>query len=603
MSDEAIISTLVQGLQKGNGRLLRLLLQNISNVSLSAVCAKAQTPPTPKVQIPANVQIPAQQHGDTTPPVMRTNSSSSFASMSSVSSISSTGEESQLPEDQEEYDELVGDKKFSAKDKIAVRRPIMQQLDAMYLAPKVSPLFRRKFKNKLEGGKKVLKKNPDIDEKFFRKLVRHTLRRLVGAARSRKQDVYERYYQAAFALVKKRRANHIFNWSKNFKHKQLIYGGQDAYTARYGTRWQKTKKQADPTTPKSSDKVPNREPPTTSKKTPPSTGTPKAKITKQLFPASTFADLPDFEPEPESQVDPDETEEEDLPEETCVCADCGVTIKMFEAFPQNDGWSGCDPNEAKRCTTCFDIYAKKVLLPKVGGRRRQSKKTKTQPKKSTKKRKAQNQSKVQPTNKRARTPAQSLATASSSPPKTKKNKVQPVDTASPSQLRPQTPTSIHGKPVVDKNSAPPDWRKRERVVKLVTYPLGANVIAKFAAKQWYLAHVIKRRGTLHDVYFPGDGIVKENLSPKELRPADPKLPTRRGTLGKIFRFDGARDMPTGVWRVRQVLGTNCFRCTLVQGRGKQTTEDFEIGYVMRCIKEQEKEQLLLDLGPRRLRRR
>ena len=53
-------------------------------------------------------------------------------------------------------------------------------------------------------------------------------------------------------------------------------------------------------------------------------------------------------------------------------------------------------------------------------------------------------------------------------------------------------------------------------------------------------------------------------------------------IGKDFFFDGADDLPEGMWRVRQVLGDkNLYRCTRLSGAGNQNVENFDIGYVIK----------------------
>ena len=125
--------------------------------------------------------------------------------------------------------------------------------------------------------------------------------------------------------------------------------------------------------------------------------------------------------------------------------------------------------------------------------------------------------------------------------------------------------------------------------RILAYNIGSNVLAQFNPKQFYLAHVIKREGLIHDVYFPGDGTVKKGLRPHELRPCQEKIPTRRDMIGVEFDFEGDEELPPGQWKVRQVIG-NVFRCTKIRGEGTRNVDEFDIGYVMRRVKAQQEYQ-------------
>ena len=135
------------------------------------------------------------------------------------------------------------------QDKSAVRYDVMKVVDWQGCAPYVSPLFEYKFKvNPDANGRRVRKKKPELNEEELKRLVRPTLRRLVAQSKDKDPRLYERYYNATLFLVRKRRSNHIQNWRKKgvWCHKELIYGGQELYDAKFGNKWKKTKVKGEP---------------------------------------------------------------------------------------------------------------------------------------------------------------------------------------------------------------------------------------------------------------------------------------------------------------------------------------------------------------------
>ena len=141
----------------------------------------------------------------------------------------------------DEYDDSLmplGRLGFLPGDRSVVTKPVMRSLDALFLAPLDSPLFGQKFRVKRNAeGQKKLRKNPEMDEDSFRTLIDPTIRRLVRNSRSTDPRLRDRYYNAALAVAKKRRANHTQWWRRYNKHKELIYGGQELYDAKYGNKW------------------------------------------------------------------------------------------------------------------------------------------------------------------------------------------------------------------------------------------------------------------------------------------------------------------------------------------------------------------------------
>ena len=128
------------------------------------------------------------------------------------------------------------------------------------------------------------------------------------------------------------------------------------------------------------------------------------------------------------------------------------------------------------------------------------------------------------------------------------------------------------------------------------FNVGDNVLAKWSANKWYLAHVFKvDTDTQYHCYFL-DGETKV-LPANEVRPLEEPVPTRGSYLGKTFEFEGASDLPGGFWKVRMIRHLdNSYRCCRLTGSGSQNLEDFDVGYVIRTIQSQE--QRIRERGPR-----
>ena len=125
------------------------------------------------------------------------------------------------------------------------------------------------------------------------------------------------------------------------------------------------------------------------------------------------------------------------------------------------------------------------------------------------------------------------------------------------------------------------------------FAIGDPVLAKWARRQWYLAHVfdIKNDGR-YCVYFM-DGKTK-TVSPDCVRPADDDAVSRDYYLNKEFFQDGMADLLPGTWKVRRIFHKkNIFLCVRMSGgeghsdRVVKNLEAFDIAYVMRCIRDGE----------------
>ena len=111
--------------------------------------------------------------------------------------------------------------------------------------------------------------------------------------------------------------------------------------------------------------------------------------------------------------------------------------------------------------------------------------------------------------------------------------------------------------------------------------MGINVNAEWRRGNWFLGQVTDFYNGKYTVYFLF-GKIKTNLLPSQLRRSDSRYPRRSAMVGRDFFFDGATDLPEGVWRVRQLLNDkNMYRCTRITGVGAQNVENFDIGYVIK----------------------
>ena len=144
----------------------------------------------------------------------------SFSSVSTGSSVSSYGDDDVV---------CLGDSSENshlAADKTVVRLPVMQHIDAAYLAPPDSALFKRFYKKKRNrDGSRSKKKHREMDVSFFNDLVRPVIRRLLGTAGINSANLSARYFFAANVLARKRRNNHMSSWRERGTCMELIYGG------------------------------------------------------------------------------------------------------------------------------------------------------------------------------------------------------------------------------------------------------------------------------------------------------------------------------------------------------------------------------------------
>ena len=262
--------------------------------------------------------------------------------------------------------------KYLPQDKAIVNDPILELLDALYLAPFKSELFKRKrVKMPDANGFRRMKKNPDIVMPLFKTLTKGTLRRLLALAGDQDSNLRQRYFYAALAVTTKRRANHIQCWRLNGGPLSFCYGGEEIYRAKYGDVKYKNK---------SVVKSEKKESPTPAM--------------KSAF--SLVADFSDDEGENEQlvgsiflqccickgKVSFNPTDQQKPPNSksfTCdicleggkaKCAGCGKFFEIKLMFPQCDKeFKKMKNNETLRCNFCWQTLIKNKILPNVNARR------------------------------------------------------------------------------------------------------------------------------------------------------------------------------------------------------------------------------------------
>ena len=122
--------------------------------------------------------------------------------------------------------------------------------------------------------------------------------------------------------------------------------------------------------------------------------------------------------------------------------------------------------------------------------------------------------------------------------------------------------------------------------------------AKWTDGKMYSAQIMAHtvNGT-YDVYFPDDGEVLYGVSPCDVRgPLVKPTLTRDDTVGRKFFDDGGELFLEGTWVVESVDSDNPseFKCRRLTG-GEDVGEivNFDVGHVMRMVKQTEKESNML----------
>ena len=472
--------------------------------------------------------------------------------------------------------QLAGDKKI-------VTRPVLNKLDAKFLAPRVSPLFKQYFK-KMRGsdGKRIPKKHREMDEELFRFLIRPVLRRLLGINHMHATDMVGRYYRASMVVTKKRRANHVQSWRMHGTHKKLIYGGE----------------------------------------LPPGSVTPVPVITKperkrarrrnqnkgaqkKLFVMQSNG-LPQpmqvgmsSEEESQAQVE-DETQAptNKRPRVDAVPTPEGPkhgAVAGGKVCVQCQNPIDCTDKDSFgkriRCNKCFDTYIRETVVPEHHGH-------------IIKKREPTNKNKQTNAKKGPKKPCKCGSTSHSrtthsSCPLNKKNK----GTTSPTTVvttngavtaPPATDGAVTAPPATDGavTTTPAPEATTGAVAPTPTFNMGDNVNAMWSPGHWYLSHVCGVHDGMYDVYCPVDEQIKKNLRPCNLRPYSPSSNTRVMTRAQLVReksqffFPGDKVVPPSRWKVIGVLNeTNMFKCERQTDAPDNVpkVDEFRVGYVMEKV--------------------
>ena len=121
---------------------------------------------------------------------------------------------------------------YSVEDRIAVTPAVLSEIDWCYLAPRQSLLYPDA---KAKDGGSL--KRPTLDFQQFKELIKPTIRDLAGRCVSRVENIHQRFFWAAYDVVRKRRANHVQNWRLHNAPRDLIYGGRHRFINVYGDPW------------------------------------------------------------------------------------------------------------------------------------------------------------------------------------------------------------------------------------------------------------------------------------------------------------------------------------------------------------------------------
>ena len=120
---------------------------------------------------------------------------------------------------------------YSAEDRIAVTPAVLSEIDWCYLAPRHSLLYPDATAN----GSSLKRATMDFNK--FKELIKPTIRDLAGRCVSRVENIHQRFFWAAYDVVRKRRANHVQNWRLHNAPRDLIYGGRRRFINVYGDPW------------------------------------------------------------------------------------------------------------------------------------------------------------------------------------------------------------------------------------------------------------------------------------------------------------------------------------------------------------------------------
>ena len=587
--------------------------------SLNSLNAAASPRVAPDVTVTPNpIQRSSSIGSDMSTPLYRSCSQSSTSSMASSASSSSSSMNASRTLNFKDFEAQAGKRKNRKRrnpqqkvDAMKVTRPVMEEFDDVWLAPRKSPLlFKRRFKRRRNpDGTRALKKYPEIDMTVFKRIVRPILRDLLGDTDLTGQDtarLYRRYFDAALRVVKKRRANHVQSWRINGRPLPLVYSLSFNRGIRHdGDESQRQEDADESQQQEDADESQRQEDADESQR-------------QEDFIADEYG----FTNQSEDSHAVNGTIGDD--NDTFLCNHCRGTFSIDEEmYPQDQPRSEGSGRSFESCRKCWEQHMRENVLPFIQDEkerakqlarlteRPQKRKASTDSTETVSKKKKSRalpgkckwcgatdhktkRSKKCPFSKNYKKPSPDSTPVESSPDST------PVESSPDSTPVESSPDSTPDSQEVDKKS---DEEIREACKKMALagaedrrnrpiFAVGSNVLARWKRKQWFLAHVFDNRNGRYSVYFPGDSKTKKDLPPNHVREAEPSdtVYTRGEILNKTFFCDGDDDLVPGEWKVRRLINDkNVFVCTRLTGgnRSSKNCEEFDIGYVIDEIVRQE----------------
>ena len=527
-------------------------------------------------------------------------------------------------------------------DRRNILRPCLQYFDHL-LWERNSILFKRQHKKQLNAdGTRSLKKNESLNLRLWSQLVRKFLRKFMGVGYMNNHNLVSRFRYAAKKIVCKRRANHLYSWRTKNTHKALIYGdGSEPLTKTpMGPLPRKRKRKIN------FERKQKRARPSSSSCFMPENMDVEEEFEQAGFCSDTTVNYSGETDVADNFDDSDDSGDENsvaaapaakkqappvsnMRKCTTSCIECGAKVTYNTCFPRdNEDWTPELPKKV-RCGDCWDRFVQKDVMGEMAERiEKQSSKIGAKKKKT----KAKSKANEMPKKKRKRTKRTQcrcgskthLTTACLDCPYNKRNLRKQTsadaapapDTPDNTAPAPDTPTNATAPaPDTPTNATAPAPDTPDNAtasapttpnvanpvtsttptIPTFTPKVGDNVFALWKRREWYLAHITAIVGDRYEVYFVEDSKTKKNLRLNQLRTAP--LVThglgsmRRGSLvtnNAVWFFDGAPDLAAGNFMVRAIgIEPNTYRCERQSGGGPgvQDVEDFDIGYVMRTIRD------------------
>ena len=493
------------------------------------------------------------------------------------------------------------------QDRRDLLRPILESFDPL-LAPRSSPLFtfqKKKLPN--ADGCFELKKNEELDLRLWSKLIRSRLKEIMGNS-FRNSKLVSRFRHAARKIVCKRRANHNQSWRLYGHHKKLIYkqGGAVRNLLKKKRKLFKCKTLADckksrqhqsstacstPVPPPDLDADFGSDEDYEESQRPSDDDDVPGTLSDVTRPTAT--------PPPVSSLQPNKT----------ICVNCGKRLEFNSCFPQDhEDWA---PSVSRpiRCGECWDSFIQNDVMPEMAERiKKQNSKIRNKQNDGGEQKKKKKKCKcgsvyhtmtthldcpLNPRNLRPEEDSQPQQPAKKRTKRTQckcgsKKHVSIRHKSCPLNRNNVAAASNDGDPA---SPPPANVPTQQRVpVPPVRYSpkVGDNVLVRYRRNEWFLAHVTKQNNAnSFEVYFPEDFRVKKSVPIINIRPVDKKCtePTRGQLIGKVFNYPGDDDVAPSQWKVRRLISEkNTYFCTCLDPKLTPNADDFEIGYVISCYK-------------------